>query len=422
MSAVMKTDLFNLSIVSTAAPFDSDFILRNDQHYSAGDFQHMGRAPRRKQFSAARLEITLRNVGHKAVSFYHDHGKEFLCSAAAGAGVRISAKFILAKLALTLPIAAASPAVTAIVAAIAVGALAGVVTKYVRNKMSKKPQAETFTRGWWWRSALVGAVGAAIGYGATDWLTDHSSDLRNFWAPRLGNIQEYLAQRTTSIGAGFSQFRESISHSALFSHLGFNATTPSHLGVNAVYEAIEIFKSQPPLTSIPTPDSSEILTIAQAPAPTVEVAPPTNISMDMHDLNTYPSTSLTATTVLSVAAEPQATIPALAQGNSTVQNSFDQIRRLAAAARNSGDASDYKRLLWTIKENSFAMINGKGATEASRMAGAQLLGVGQDLANEQGLNDTASQMVRRDFAYLNKHNLYGVKDVAVKYTKALALH
>ncbi|MCL2469192.1 MAG: hypothetical protein FWF24_03045 [Alphaproteobacteria bacterium] len=260
-----------------------------------------------------------------------------------GAGVRVAAQFALAAFVTTTP-----GVVAAIGSAMAIGAVAGGVSKLVTTSIwgGTKKEDKHWKRKAFLQGAAMGVIGAGIGAGVAQWLI--SNDYLGGW----------------------------------FSH----SSAPSEAPAQAAAPLPEPEIAPPPV------------------APMVETPAPANVS----DVPAAPSVA-EATTPAAAPSAVEAPAPAalvetspavIPQGNVEDLLTKEQFAKLPVAVQKLASSSDPHEIARFCKEASFKLINGADRSPESLQVGAKLIERGLEVAKDAGLNNTVTKMLHADLAYL----------------------
>jgi len=357
-----------------------------------------------------------------------------------GAGVRIAAQFALAAFVTTSPGIAA-----AIGSAMAIGAVAGGVSKLVTTSIwgGAKKDDKHWKRKAFLQGAAMGAVGAGIGAGVAHWLISH--DYLHGW---FGNETPQSSEVHGTVAPPDHTVPSPVDHGPVPSGGETPAqpvipphgpeVTPEHVAPTPDHAV-----TPPPSTDVPSHPAATAPTdtpVAHAPAPssdgaahtaapsagTEHTVPPSHSDAPPVKAPEAPTHEPTpaheppsAPHQDAPSAPPADTTPTVVpQGSLRDILTEEQFKKLPRGVRSLASSTNPREIALFCKEASFNLINGPNKSPGALQAGAKLIERGLEAAKAAGLDNTVTKMLHADLAYLKAWGIGTDKNVEVALVHA----
>ena len=365
--------------------------------------------------SSASVLATAWSHRHSLIRQLNERKYSIIVGGLAGAGTRIGAKFILAKL-ITVPVVAAGamslPTVLAGIGiaastAILAGAVSGAAAELAREAFNKKSAKE---KGWQLKAlrkgANTGALSGLIMGGVADLFMSNGflneyvgkpvSEFASAHMPDMSGVKSFFNKvldlgSLKQIFAGANPLQQAQEATSMdVSSLQAVAAEPA---VQAPLPSVEVAQA-----AAPTPQNTPVQMVFEAPASEAPAAP-----------EVQPAAP--AQTVAADAAAP--TISKVPAGFEKMISSetYDLLgkdaagravqKKMLAAALHPNDNRD---MLGAIKEASKYLLNHTNGDLAARQAGINMLEKGHALIAENARlgGSSVSKMIERDYGYVRK--------------------
>ncbi|NTU49940.1 MAG: hypothetical protein HGA87_03470 [Desulfobulbaceae bacterium] len=363
------------------------------------------------------------------------HAPALVVGGLTGAGVRIAAQFALAAFVTTTPGIAA-----AIGSAMAIGALAGGLSKLVTTSIwsDTKKDDKHWRRKAFLQGAAMGAIGAGIGAGVAHWLISH--DYLHSWFGSKGTppseVHGTVPQSDHTIPSstdhGHVPPEGKTPAQTTFPPHG-NEVTPKHVVPSPEHGVGSSSSSDVPsphATKVPTDTpathtsapSGDGSTHAAAPlAGTEHTTPPSHNDTppvkapEAPAHQQLPSQEPPSSSHQDPHSTPPAdtTPPVVPQGSVRDILTEEQFKKLPRGVQRLALSKNPREIALFCKEASFKLINSPHRSPEALKAGAKLIEHGLEVAKSTGLDNSVTKMLHADLSYLRAWGIGTDKNVEI---------